>query len=276
MKNFIGKYQQQEQENQVFLGKKLEIQVNLFIQGFNCQEQMTFYYLNALGMWEYNERNFDKVLMQACVKISYLLYNAHQLLLRGEYGVANILLRQVFEYLVIGKYFYKQQNEIWAEKWLEDRKYEVYDKILRLLKIPDKKHLCDFWKVLCSLAHATPSSQQISLDGQFNEIDIEFFGKNNENNHVIYSSYTSESDSTHIEDQLDFNINDNQYHSYKFDYNYDRINYYIDDILKATITTNIPSKKMKVWMGAWCPIWAGENQKGIYHLYIKSFTYKEN
>jgi len=45
MKNFIGKYQQQEQENQVFLGKKLEIQVNLFIQGFNCQEQMTFYYL---------------------------------------------------------------------------------------------------------------------------------------------------------------------------------------------------------------------------------------
>lgn len=104
MKNFIGKYQQQEQENQVFLGKKLEIQVNLFIQGFNCQEQMTFYYLNALGMWEYNERNFDKVLMQACVKISYLLYNAHQLLLRGEYGVANILLRQVFEYLVIGKY----------------------------------------------------------------------------------------------------------------------------------------------------------------------------
>lgn len=86
---------------------------------------------------------------------------------------ANILLRQVFEYLVIGKYFYKQQNEIWAEKWLEDRKYEVYDKILRLLKIPDKKHLCDFWKVLCSLAHATPSSQQISLDGQFNEIDIE-------------------------------------------------------------------------------------------------------
>ena len=102
-----------------------------------------------------------------------MLYNAHQLLLRGEYGVANILLRQVFEYLVIGKYFYKQQNEIWAEKWLEDRKYEVYDKILRLLKIPDKKHLCDFWKVLCSLAHATPSSQQISLDGQFNEIDIE-------------------------------------------------------------------------------------------------------
>ena len=45
---------------------------------------MTFYYLNALGMWEYNERNFDKVLMQACVKISYLLYNAHQLLLRGS------------------------------------------------------------------------------------------------------------------------------------------------------------------------------------------------
>ena len=71
---------------------------------------MTFYYLNALGMWEYNERNFDKVLMQACVKISYLLYNAHQLLLRGEYGVANILLRQVFEYLVIGKYFYKQHK----------------------------------------------------------------------------------------------------------------------------------------------------------------------
>lgn len=37
MKNFIGKYQQQEQENQVFLGKKLEIQVNLYDYPERCQ-----------------------------------------------------------------------------------------------------------------------------------------------------------------------------------------------------------------------------------------------
>lgn len=106
------------------------------------------------------------------------------------------------------------------------------------------------------------------------EIDIEFFGKNNENNNVIYSSYIAEDESTHIEDKLDYDINDNNYHSYRFDWFEDKIDYYIDGIKKATIVTNVPYKKMKVWLGAWCPSWAGENLEGIYHLYIKSFTYK--
>ena len=41
------------------------------------------------------------------------------------------------------------------------------------------------------------------------EIDIEAFNSND----VIYSSYTSESDSTHINSKLNYNLQDNEKHT---------------------------------------------------------------
>lgn len=106
------------------------------------------------------------------MKASWLLYNAHQLLLRGQYGIANTLLRQIYEYLLIGKYFYKKQDEALSEKWLNERSFDVYDKVLRLLKSPVKSSLCEFWKVLCIPTHAGTSSVQIALDARYNQLEI--------------------------------------------------------------------------------------------------------
>lgn len=171
-RDFFEEYEQQERENRIFLEKQFEKQVTCFIQAFNLQEVMTSYYFNALRFCEYKESNSDKVLIQSCMKASWLLYNAHQLLLRGQYGIANTLLRQIYEYLLIGKYFYKKQDEALAEKWLNERSFDVYDKILRLLKSPVKSSLCGFWKVLCIPAHAGTSSVQIALNARYNQLDI--------------------------------------------------------------------------------------------------------
>ena len=108
-------------------------------------------------------------------------------------------------------------------------------------------------------------------DGNVNhEIDFELYGKNT----IMYSCYTSEKDVTTIKDTLDYTIYDNEYHTYRFNwYSGDRVEFYIDDVLVATITENIPTRPMKVWIGAWCPTWSGEPVQGEYTMTVQSFRY---
>lgn len=114
------------------------------------------------------------------------------------------------------------------------------------------------------------------------EIDFELYGTNN----IIYSTYLKEfTDQTHVNSKVNFNINDNQYHTYRFDwYNGEKVDFYIDGVLVCSITENIPTHEMKVWIGLWCPAWsvqtddAGNPNPAIvegetYTMTIKSFKY---
>lgn len=102
------------------------------------------------------------------------------------------------------------------------------------------------------------------------EIDIEIFNKND----VIYSTYTSEEDSSHINAKLDYDISLNAIHSYRFDwYRGEKVEFYIDGVLKAIITENIPTEPMKVWVGGWCPDWAGNCTQQNFEMIVYSFTY---
>lgn len=115
-----------------------------------------------------------------------------------------------------------------------------------------------------------------------NEIDIELFGTNN----IIYSTYLKDkTEQTHINSKVDYEINDNKYHTYRFDWhNGEKVEFYIDDNLVCTITQNIPTHEMRVWIGVWCPLWSiqldeegnpnPEIREGeTYTLTVKSFTY---
>ena len=103
-----------------------------------------------------------------------------------------------------------------------------------------------------------------------NEIDFELFGDDN----IIYSAWTSETDSTNLHRKTDFTIHDNEYHTYRFDwYAGEKVEFYIDNKLVATITENVPTEPMKVWIGAWCPTWSGEPTAGNFTMTVKSFKY---
>lgn len=110
--------------------------------------------------------------------------------------------------------------------------------------------------------------------GEINdEIDFELFGQNS----IIYSSYTSEDPEkqTHVYDNVNFNIPDNKIHTYRFDwYAGERVEFYIDEVLVCVITENVPTHPMKVWIGAWCPSWAGEETNEVSEMTVYSFIYK--
>lgn len=103
------------------------------------------------------------------------------------------------------------------------------------------------------------------------EIDIEAIYDNT----FLFSSYTSESDVTTIRKVVENKLNDNNYHKYRFDfYNGEKVEYYIDGIKICTIDSNVPTLKMKLWMGLWCPSWSGDIVDENSTLYIKSFNYE--
>lgn len=81
-------------------------------------------------------------------------------------------MRQIFEYLILGKFVHIKKNNGIAEKWLDDRQFDVYDKVIRLLKEPDKKNFYEFWKMLSNQAHAGTTSFQIVISPEitFDEI----------------------------------------------------------------------------------------------------------
>ena len=114
------------------------------------------------------------------------------------------------------------------------------------------------------------------------EIDFELYGTNN----IIYSTYLREhTDQTHINSKVDYNIADNEYHTYRFDwYKGEKVEFYIDGVLVAVITDNIPTHEMRVWIGVWCPAWSIEKDAdgnpspqiipgATYTMTVKSFTY---
>ena len=114
------------------------------------------------------------------------------------------------------------------------------------------------------------------------EIDIELYGSNN----IIYSTYLDEqTKQSHINSKVDYKINDEKYHSYRFDfYKGEKVEFYVDGVLVCVITENIPTENMHVWIGFWCPEWSIEKDENnlanpsivegeSYTMTIKSFTY---
>jgi beta-glucanase (GH16 family) len=114
------------------------------------------------------------------------------------------------------------------------------------------------------------------------EIDIELYGKNN----VIYSTYLKDiGEQSHVNSKVNYNINDSEYHTYRFDwYNGERVDFYIDGNLVCTIAENIPTHEMKVWIGLWCPAWSIDYDENgnptpeivegeVFIMTVKSFRY---
>jgi hypothetical protein len=85
---------------------------------------------------------------------------------------------------------------------------------------------------------------------------------------------------------LGFNAADNQYHTYRYDWYHDRVEFYVDNVLIVTNinnqfgydSNNLPDVAGKVTIGPWFPSaakkWAGLTANfTIEKMYVKSFSY---
>ncbi len=69
-------------------------------------------------------------------------------------------------------------------------------------------------------------------------------------------------------------LNDGNFHTFRFDWHSDRIEYYVDGALIYTSTECIPSNEMYFNIGCWFPNgWCGEPDFETDYITVKSFTY---
>jgi hypothetical protein len=149
----------------------LNHRIELFIDFFDIQQKLFYNHLPGTFDPYYRIQEYERIIIQSYIKNIYLLYSSHNLLMLGNYGAANILLRQIFEFLLLGKHVNIKNNNL-AEKWLSIKQFDIYDNIIRLLEKPDKKSFHEFWSILCIYSHATTSSNQIGFDFDKHEEEI--------------------------------------------------------------------------------------------------------
>lgn len=131
-------------------------------------------------------------------------------------------------------------------------RYEFRAKI-----IPQAGALSAFW-TFDFKAYLSPDSGNIN-----HEIDIEIKKNGAAFNQALCNTWIYEKVSTQRTNNTFLNQDDGNYHIYRFDWHtggngiQPRVEFYYDDELKETITTNIPSRMSQLWIGNWFPAWAG-------------------
>ncbi|MBD5632557.1 MAG: glycoside hydrolase family 16 protein [Clostridia bacterium] len=95
---------------------------------------------------------------------------------------------------------------------------------------------------------------------QQNEIDIEI-GLEPDFSKVFFTTWTSPSNNTNTPTDVDYFVNDGNWHIYSFDWVTDvavpYVDYFIDGVKVLTIDVNVPTTNATLNLGLWCPSWAG-------------------
>jgi len=131
-------------------------------------------------------------------------------------------------------------------------RYEFRAKIL-----PQAGVVSAFW-TFDFKAYASPDSGNIN-----HEIDIEIKKNGSVFNQALCNTWIYEKVSTQRTNNNFLNQDDGNFHIYRFDWHTGgdgiepRVEFYYDEELKETITTNIPSRLSQLWIGNWFPSWAG-------------------
>jgi len=164
MEIYFDEFLETQKTNYELLSESSQETIQKFKLFFDLQQKLFNNHLFGVFDPYYELEDYEKVIMQCYIKASHLIFSVHELTLRGDYGSARILMRQIFEYLVLGKFVQTTKNNGVTKSWLNNSEFDVYKNIIKFLKEPDKKNLHEFWIMLCKLAHAGTTSSQIVHD----------------------------------------------------------------------------------------------------------------
>lgn len=119
---------------------------------------------------------YEGLAWTAYFKNMHTLYTIIELMKKGLVGSLRILLRYVYEFLVIGKYTVISKNHRLAEMWEAGDEVRMERDVFKKIRYPRSESLKHLWKNLCRLAHGTIFSQQGSLDIKDirNELSFDF------------------------------------------------------------------------------------------------------
>lgn len=110
-------------------------------------------------------------IFSALLKNEFALYASLKLTNEGLFGSSRVLLRSVFEGLMIAKFASVSGSHSFIEKWKRGDTIYFSKAVLRKIEHPVFVELSTIWSMLCEFSHATVYSQQISI--QYDDIEEE-------------------------------------------------------------------------------------------------------
>ncbi len=94
----------------------------------------------------------------------FSFYSALELTIRGLYGPARPILRNIFESLMISKFCRICNEDSVLNKWNSGQTIYFSNSILKRIITPDPAPFFDFWAMICSHSHATKVSSQFFFE----------------------------------------------------------------------------------------------------------------
>jgi hypothetical protein len=114
----------------------------------------------------------SKILLSAIHKNFISFCAVLDLTRQGLYGPARVILRHIYEGLVIAKFCSLSSNRKVFEQWENGDYVRFTNDVLNRIAIPDPDPFRKLWEVLCAFTHATVYSQQATLDAKKNRVEI--------------------------------------------------------------------------------------------------------
>lgn len=114
----------------------------------------------------------NKILLAAIHKNFISFCVVLDLMRKGLYGPSRMILRHVFEGLVIAKFCALNRDRGVFERWEKGEYVPLTNDVLNKIKTPDPDPFRKLWKILCAFTHATVHSQQPILDAKKNLDEI--------------------------------------------------------------------------------------------------------
>lgn len=171
MEIFYGDFECSQEASKKTLSDGLKDPISDFKAYFDLQQTHT--YEIAEIIIDKDLQSSERVLFHCIIKSSHLIFSANKLVLSGDFGIARILFREIFEYLLVGKYIY--YNRGFADKWLGKEEFKVKRQLWDRLKSPKAEQLITFWNLLCNQAHSKVNSGQIGIrENDYTEVLASF------------------------------------------------------------------------------------------------------
>jgi hypothetical protein len=130
----------------------------------DLQYKIACYHVWAFGTPMHPRTDLTQLLFSAFHKNLFGFFSSLELARMGLFGPANVLLRQVWEWLVLGKFCSLSQDSGVLERWIDGESIALGRHVFSRVGEPDMGPIRDLWSDLCRFAHATKFSHQISFD----------------------------------------------------------------------------------------------------------------
>lgn len=120
------------------------------------------------------ENEFYQMGLSLIYKNINYLYTAYKLTGIGQYSVARLTFRNVYESLIILKANAIKSDLGLLEKWKSGENINLKANVFRKVDSPNSRSMLNFWDYLCKLTHSTKYSIQTMFDYKKEEVDLNY------------------------------------------------------------------------------------------------------